>query len=134
MPRESCQTEKVFEAASWPCLTCGRRESCPVFNIHHQLQRAEVSKPTNKRSIVSSCTGYVQPGDRRRSALDVTASLKEAGVCNLCEGCGERADGSCEEVRSLDDLRTMAAAAFGIDVLFTMACCSTKRRLTLFPG
>jgi hypothetical protein len=133
MPKESCQTEKVFDAASWPCLTCSRRETCPVFNIHHQLQRAEVSKPTNKRSIISACTGYVQHGDTRRSELDIGASLKEVGVCHLCDGCSERANGTCEEVRSLDDLKTMAAAAFGIDVLFTMVCCSTKRRLTLFP-
>jgi hypothetical protein len=134
MPKEICQTEKTFEAASWPCLTCSRREQCPIFNLHHQLQRAEVSKPTNKRSIISACTGYVQHGDRRRSELDIGESLAEVGVSNLCDGCGERADRGCDESAALDDLKAMAAATYGIDVLFTMICCSTKRRLTLLPG
>jgi hypothetical protein len=133
MPRNICQSARLLDAASSPCVTCADRERCPIALLHGQLQRAEAAKPTYKRSIVSYCSDYARAGDPASFAVDVRGSLAEHGVSDLCDGCEERASGECEERAGLDALVTMARATYGITVEFATFCCSVKRGLPLLP-
>ncbi|HTK03966.1 MAG TPA: hypothetical protein VL500_00095 [Candidatus Eisenbacteria bacterium] len=133
MPMNQCQTVRALDAASSPCVTCAKRESCPVQRLHRAVIMAQVGSPTNKRAIVSACSGYVPPGTNEPASLDIRPSMAAAGVADLCAGCTEPAELGCDEHGQLAGLKDMAKNAYGIDVVFATICCSVKR-LPIFIG
>lgn len=128
---EICRCSQVLDAATLPCVTCVNRESCQIHLLHRQLQQAQVPSPTNKRSVISACSGYLRARDDKPVLIDVSESLRKADAKHLCTGCPEKAAGSCDENRSLEALEKMAFMTHGIDVGFTVFTCRTKGRIHL---
>jgi hypothetical protein len=91
----------------------------------HDELLAKPRAGVNQRSLIYECHSVFSSADQWPTVEDISPSLKENKVMDLCAGCAEAGEDTCETFVDLEILRD-EGRAHGFDVKFRVYTCHSR--------